>query len=813
MSLHLSSQACRRAAVLAAACLLALPLTAVATTAAAAAATAASATAARTGPANTWAPTAAPMSVARTGQTATLLTSGKVLIAGGGSASAELYDPATRTFAPTGSMSVARSEATATLLTDGEVLVTGGCCTRAGGGLSSAELYNPATGKWSLTGSMVHARYDQTATLLPDGQVLVAGGACNGSHYGCDAGSFLSNQASAELYNPATGTWATTGSMHAGRMLHTATLLRTGEVLVAGGFTTCDDDFCSDTASAELYNPATGTWAKTGSMHAGREQQTATLLRNGLVLVAGGLNEGGFRGAAFSLSDAELYDPSTGTWTVTQPMAAKRYAQTATRLKNGWVLVTGGHTSVAGAETATAQIYEPSRGIWVTPGRMGTVRAGDTATLLRDGQVLATGGTGPDGQPLSTAEVFLAGPGPLAYLSPGTLGFAPQQVGTTSAAQDYTVANDGTAAMNVSGLDVSGRHPSDFAGSTDCTRVPLIPGATCTVSVQFAPTTPGLRAARVSIADNAPQSPQGAAVSGYGAGPNTWTPTGSLLTARDSFTSTVLRGGDVLIAGGAVSVGANPLTETELYDPATHAFTATGSLSTGRTDAVATRLRDGDVLIAGGQGNNFADLSSAEIYNPATGKWRPTGSMNEGGYALTMTLLPDGRVLVTGLGFPSTAEVYNPGSGTWTDTGPMTTSQNFATATLLPDGQVLLAGGGSAAAELYNPATNDWAATGSLNVARQGHRHPAAGRAGTRRRRQSVRRRCRPGQRGTLQSRHRHLEADRVDERRPLRADRDAAARRGGHGRPAGAPGHARTDRSWPARSSTTTGSGSSARR
>ena len=351
---------------------------------------------------------------------------------------------------------------------------------------------------------------------------------------------------------------------------------------------------------------------------------------------------------------------------------------------------------------------------------MGTARAGGTATLLADGQVLTTGGTGADGQPLSTAEVFRAGPGPLVYLSPNALSFSPQQVGTTSAAQSYTVTNYGTAALTVSGIDVSGPHPSDFLGSTGCTKAPVIPGASCSVSVQFAPTATGSRTASVSVADNAPQSPQGVSTAGYGAGPNVWTPTGSMLANRSSFTSTLLRNGDVLIAGGSPIITANPLTEAELYNPATRTFTATGSLTTGRSDSAAVLLPDGNVLVAGGKGANFANLSSAELYHPGTGKWSTTGSMNQGGYGFSMTLLPSGKVLVAGLGFPSTAEVYDPASGTWTDTGPMTTYQGFATATLLDTGQVLLAGGGTAAAELYNPATNKWTATGSLNVARQG---------------------------------------------------------------------------------------------
>ncbi len=124
-------------------------------------------------PPNTWAPTAAPMSVARAGQTATLLPDGDVLLAGGNTRTADLYDPSAGTFTPTGSMSVARTDATATLLDNGDVLVAGGIDS-GGRQLASSELYEPSTGTFTPTGSMHSARSGHTATLLPDGKVLVA---------------------------------------------------------------------------------------------------------------------------------------------------------------------------------------------------------------------------------------------------------------------------------------------------------------------------------------------------------------------------------------------------------------------------------------------------------------------------------------------------------------------------------------------------------------------------------------------------------------------------------------------------------------
>jgi N-acetylneuraminic acid mutarotase len=128
------------------------------------------------------------------------------------------------TFGNTGSLGTLRAQHTATLLPNGKVLVAGGIDSSFNP-LASAELYDPATGTWTATGSLVTARYSHTATLLPNGKVLVSGG-------------FNSSVplASAELYDPASGTWTATGSLSTARRIHTATLLPNGKVLVSGGF-------------------------------------------------------------------------------------------------------------------------------------------------------------------------------------------------------------------------------------------------------------------------------------------------------------------------------------------------------------------------------------------------------------------------------------------------------------------------------------------------------------------------------------------------------------------------------------------------
>jgi hypothetical protein len=307
--------------------------------------------------------------------TATLLNNGMVLIAGGGyGVTTELYNPATGTFTPTGSMAYERISDTATLLNNGIVLMASGV-----GAGATAELYNPATGTFTLTGSMNAARFLATATLLNNGLVLVAGGQ--------NSSGIL---ASAELYNPATGTFTYTGRMNTSRYLYTATLLNNGMVLFAGGI----NDQNQVVASAELYDPATGIFTPTGSMNIARWAPTATLLNNGMVLVAGG----GGAGPSGPVDSAELYDPAAGTFSYTNgSMTIYRVWDTATLLNNGMVLMAGG----AFGAGPTAELYDPATGTFTPTDSMNTAREFQTGTLLNNGLVLIAGGAG-----LASAELY-----------------------------------------------------------------------------------------------------------------------------------------------------------------------------------------------------------------------------------------------------------------------------------------------------------------------------------------------------------------------------------------------------------------------
>lgn len=333
---------------------------------------------------------------------------------------------------------------------------------------------------------MLQARYGPTATLLKDGRVLVAGGA------------FADTLASAELYDPVTGAWSATGDMTVARYLHTATLLANGLVLVAGGSIDVIDPVAQP--SAELYDPAIGIWTPTGSMIQARQGHTATLLPDGHVLVAGGTTGGG------SSASAELYDPVTGSWAVTGSTAAGRIGHTATLLLGGTVLLAGGFDSYASGDGGVPnELYDPANGLWTPTGNMLVARAAP-ATLLLDGRVLVAGGAGriPDSA-YNTAELY----------DPAT---------------------------------------------------------------------------------------------------GSWTATPPMAQAHQSHTATGLPDGRVLVAGGGAGGGA--LRDVELYDPASGTWQNAGEMLDGRGGHTATLLLDGRVLIFGGccdAGGGI--MNSAELFD------------------------------------------------------------------------------------------------------------------------------------------------------------------------------------------------------
>ena len=324
---------------------------------------------------------------ARAWHTATRLDDGRVLVTGGRDAqlgdlaSAELYDPIHGTWTATGSMHWPRSLHTATRLLDGRVLVVGGRAT------SVAEIYDPATGTWLSTGSMSMARDVTDATLLSDGRVLVAGG------WGVGVGSEDALR-SAELYDPATGLWTATGSLSTARYGHTLTLLSDGSVLASRGSNSGD---LEDTLSgAERYDPLAGSWRYAGNSMAASVLHTATSLPNGRVLLVGG-NGGGIGGDVVH-GVTSLFDPTSETWTRLPDLPGQRYDHAAVALPGGDVLVVGGTFQIGrypslryGMHTSTAQ-FEPDSMTWTAGAALSMPRGRASMTLLRDGSVLIAGG-------------------------------------------------------------------------------------------------------------------------------------------------------------------------------------------------------------------------------------------------------------------------------------------------------------------------------------------------------------------------------------------------------------------------------------
>lgn len=222
---------------------------------------------------------------------------GRVLVTGGltsvhdplgevAYSSTKLYDPKTRTWAASGLLNVARTEPVAALLADGTVLVAGGAYVDRTGTriLVSAEIFDPATGTWSPTGDLATARRGAQAVVLGDGRVLLVGGSSTGRrlNYGYAA------LASAELYDPSTGFWTPAGSLALAREDFSLVALPDGGALVVGGIVG-SDDAARTTASAERFDLNTLRWSSAGPMRTAAANRAAVILRDGRVLLAGGL--------------------------------------------------------------------------------------------------------------------------------------------------------------------------------------------------------------------------------------------------------------------------------------------------------------------------------------------------------------------------------------------------------------------------------------------------------------------------------------------------------------------------------------------
>jgi len=310
-----------------------------------------------------------PLQATRLSHTATLLATGKVLVAGGYfNNSAEIYDPDAGNWTPANAMSVRRELHTATLLSSGKVLAVGGVDfgLNPAETLMSSDLFDPGTNTWAPTGSLNQERFGHSSTLLNDGRVLVAGGAGQSQPE--------NSLNSAELYDPATGMWAPTGNMNVPRYHHQATMLQNGTVMVTGG----QSNSSIHLTEVEVYDPQTGVWTAITPMNIARSFHTATLLPGDEILVTGGWNQ---------RKSVEIFNPISASWALAASMAIERSGHRAILLSSGNILMVGGTNSAANAE-----LYDRAKNQWtlVLPAYMSAI--GHTATLLPNGQILVTGG-------------------------------------------------------------------------------------------------------------------------------------------------------------------------------------------------------------------------------------------------------------------------------------------------------------------------------------------------------------------------------------------------------------------------------------
>jgi len=366
------------------------------------------------------------------------------------------------------------------------------------------------------------------------------------------------------------GNWTPTGALRFGRALQSATLLRDGEVLVVGGEGDSIDSGGAfpPLASAEIYAPRQGRWRATAAMAHPREEHMAVLLPDGRVLVVGG--RAGLD--ATTLASAEIYDPRRAAWARAGSMQDARYAAAVASLPNGEVLIAGGEGKGLGPLSHPlrgAELYDPRRGIWRRTGAMHVARVDAAAAILPDGRVLVMGGDDNYEHVVATAEVYDPRRGTWTLTTP-MHGARAQAEATTLVDGRVLVAGGVT-----------------FAGPADG-RPYAIPADGCEI---------------------------------YDPRRATWTRTGSLLNARFGHGQVRLRNGRVLVAGGGGFVDGETTTldDAEVYDPVRGTWVYAGRTSTHRSGQTATLLADGRVMVVGGLLNEYfngSPLRNVDIFTP-----------------------------------------------------------------------------------------------------------------------------------------------------------------------------------------------------
>jgi WD40 repeat protein len=716
--------------------------------------------------------TAGAMLQARHHHTATLLNDGTVLIAGGDNgggvlvatafASAELYDPATNKFKATGAMFAPRTWHTATVLSDGKVLVAGGSPAVDStidpdtgnatglpiGALANGELYDSSSDQFfGNPGAMNDARTEHAAALIKncgcskENQVLLAGG--------IDAsGTTLT---SAELFDERSNSFTVTGSMNIPRHNHTATTLQDGRVLITGGV----DNSLNLLDSAEIYDPTTGAFTLTAPMNEARAFHTAQLLDDGRVLVAGGSGD----------NSAEIFNPSTGKFTLTAgAMKAVRFVQTATILNSGGVLIAGGALLLSptgelfpSSSLRSAEVFSPSAGTFASTAQpMLHSRVAQAATALNDGRVLITGGEDLTTQIFNNAELYNSDSGAFSCVGGVAGGDCAASLHQDRFSHTATPLAGSSLVLIAGGSDGTtvGTPPNDVLAGIATAEIyhassktfSCVGGVSATPPVcnnsmvdgRYNHVAVGLLNGKVLIAGGIDADGNVTDTAElYDPAKGVFVATGAMTSTREEFAAALFNSGplagQVLVSGGTDQAG-NFLDSAELYDPASGKFTATGSMAESRFLQSATLLDSGpnagDILIAGGSGDQ-----SAELYDPKTRSFKRAGDMTQIVFSPIVNTLGSGELLLAGgatfnsvgqIVPVSGTELYDPATNRFTAADDMTTARWLAVGAFLDpavvssskNGDVLVAGGLGvnsplSSSELFVPATSTTAASAS----------------------------------------------------------------------------------------------------
>ena len=513
-------------------------------------------------------------------------------------------------------------------------------------------------------------------------------------------------------------------------------------VLITGG----QDSSGNALGSAELYNPATGTFSTIASLNTPREWHTASLLNNGKVLVAGGSNN-----TTMALADAELYDPIAGTFSVTGSLSTGRNSHTATLLNNGTVLV-GGGWDINGNVLASLDLYDPTAGAFTSPGNLSTARGGSTETLLITGTVLLAGGSDNNGNALASAELYqpntLAPSGLVSitispantsifvgssqqFVATGTFGDSSTQslASATWSSSNSAIAsltNDATNFGNAMGVAQGAATVSactgSICGSTTLT-ITVGSGTAPVPSITSLSPASGPAGTLVTIAGTNFGIPQGASTvtfNGATASVVSWgtgsigaqVPSGATSgnvvvtvnsTASNGLPFTVVVPNIAGLSPNSGPVGTSVTLTGTNFGPTQGSSTVmlngvllspTNWSDTSITAALPLGATTGNIIVtANGSASNGVEF----MVVASTGNATP-GSLNAARYGATGNLLDNGTVLITG-GMDSNynpvpnAEIYDPDAGTFTAVGSLNTVRDYQTATLLNNGLVLVAGG------------------------------------------------------------------------------------------------------------------------